>query len=467
MRAERNLVQIPEARLVVVRIRQVVQFVPLDEFLQRLALRAAAFHIADESVGERDFPAREKSAVPLRARDHAVHARDRLALQIFLLEGRIAHERVAEAPGRLIREHIEMSPLIRAGGPPLRHVVGDVGVEIEPLGIFRLHAIHVDERLEQLLFGELPHVAWIRRHLALQRVDIVGDEGAEELVGHRVQLAPQTGAATLAPEDAANLGMRRQIFLDAVADRVARLIIGVGRGAGVGVLAARRFAARPLALGRVVHDLAGLSREQLFVDLGAPRLEPCLRLRRVGELILDPLRGLVDPGLRDVAPLFAPRLPRRGVLPGLAGHVGDERHVRRDFPLRQRARDRVEHHRVGLVRGDDQHRLARLQDAHALALQARLVAHERSRGAHQVVDRLRRLEVRRPARLGIRVAGGGAGAPRGTRRVIAAFVRAAARGGDDRGDEEHQSQQLDGAGGRFHRLGPLSWSDHSEHCAEV
>src|SRR5438034_424152 len=43
VRPESNLVQIPEARLVVVRIRQVVQLFPLDEFLQRFALRAAAF----------------------------------------------------------------------------------------------------------------------------------------------------------------------------------------------------------------------------------------------------------------------------------------------------------------------------------------------------------------------------------------------------------------------------------------
>ena len=89
-----------------IRIRQFVQFVPPDELFQRFALRAAAFHVADESVGERDFPPREESAVPLRARDRAVDARDRLALQIFLLERRIAHERITEPAGRLIREHI-------------------------------------------------------------------------------------------------------------------------------------------------------------------------------------------------------------------------------------------------------------------------------------------------------------------------------------------------------------------------
>ena len=106
VRAERDLIQVPKARLIVIRIRQVVQLVPLDEFLQRFALRAAAFHVADESVRERDFPARKKSAVALRAGHRAVDARDRLALQIFLLERRIAHERVAEPAGRLVREHI-------------------------------------------------------------------------------------------------------------------------------------------------------------------------------------------------------------------------------------------------------------------------------------------------------------------------------------------------------------------------
>src|SRR5205814_7294236 len=71
VRAERDLVQIPEARLIVVRIRQVVQLVPLDEFLERFTLRAAAFHVADEPVGERDFPAWEEPPVSLRPGDRA------------------------------------------------------------------------------------------------------------------------------------------------------------------------------------------------------------------------------------------------------------------------------------------------------------------------------------------------------------------------------------------------------------
>ena len=122
-----------------------------------------------------------------------------------------------------------MSTLIGAGGPPLRHFVGDVGVEIEPLGIFRFHPIDEDQRLEQLFFRELPDVAGIRRHLALQRVDVVGHERAEEFVRHRIELAAQAGAAALAPEDAANLGMRRQVLLDAVADRVPASVVGARR----------------------------------------------------------------------------------------------------------------------------------------------------------------------------------------------------------------------------------------------
>src|SRR5438876_10972029 len=96
VRADHDLVQIPGARLVVVRIRQVVQLVPVDEFLERFTLRTAALHVADESIGERDFPAWEESPVSLRSGDRAVDARDWLTLQIFLLARRVAHEGLPE-----------------------------------------------------------------------------------------------------------------------------------------------------------------------------------------------------------------------------------------------------------------------------------------------------------------------------------------------------------------------------------
>src|SRR5207237_10585601 len=101
------------------------QLVPVDELLQRGALRAAAFHVGDEAVLERNLPARVEAAVALRAGDDAVDAGERLARQPFLLKRRVAHERVPEAAGRLAREHIEMSALIRARCPALGHLVGD------------------------------------------------------------------------------------------------------------------------------------------------------------------------------------------------------------------------------------------------------------------------------------------------------------------------------------------------------
>src|SRR5207247_7291636 len=111
----------------------------------------------------------------------------------------------------------------------------------------------------------------------------------EEFVGHRIQLAPETGAPALPPEDAADFGMRGQVLPDALADRVPVLVVGVRRLAGVGVLARGALAARPpLRRARIECDLAGLAREQLLVDVRAARLQPRLRLRRVRELVLDP-----------------------------------------------------------------------------------------------------------------------------------------------------------------------------------
>src|SRR5262249_27676998 len=149
---------------------------------------------------------------------------------------------------------------------------------------------------------------------ALQRVDVVGHERAEKLLLHRVQLATQARAAALAPEDAANLRMRRQIFLDAFTYGVAAAVVRAGRGAGVGVVAAataRGFAARPLFRRvRVVLHVAGVAGEQLRVDVGPARFQIRLRLRRIRELIVDPLRRLIDARLDDVVALVTLRDPR-------------------------------------------------------------------------------------------------------------------------------------------------------------
>ena len=68
MRAKRDLVQIPVARLLVERIRALVEARILEELAQRFALRAAALHVGDEAVLEDHFPSREEPAVALRAR---------------------------------------------------------------------------------------------------------------------------------------------------------------------------------------------------------------------------------------------------------------------------------------------------------------------------------------------------------------------------------------------------------------
>src|SRR5438093_1047728 len=117
-RDECDLVEIPVALLRVIRVDEIVQPRILEELLQRRALRAAALHVGDEAIGERHFPAREEAAVALRAAQNAVDAGNRLARQPLGLKRRIVHERIAEPPRRLIREHIKVAALIRAGCPP-------------------------------------------------------------------------------------------------------------------------------------------------------------------------------------------------------------------------------------------------------------------------------------------------------------------------------------------------------------
>src|SRR5437763_782729 len=98
-----------------------------------------------------------------------------------------------------------------------------------------------------------------------------------------------------------------------------------------------------------------------------------MTLGRVRDLVLGPLRRLVDARLRDLVAFVALRDPRLGLLPGLARHLVDELDARRDLALDERAADRVHHHRIRVVVGDDEHRLARGEDAHALALEPRLI----------------------------------------------------------------------------------------------
>ena len=161
------------------------------------------------------------------------------------------------------------------------------------LGVGDLDLVDVDQRLEQLLLGQLPDVAGIGRHLALEVVDVVGHEGAEELVLHRIELAAEAGAAAGAPEHAADVRMLRQEILDRIADRKALLVVaGRRRGAGVGIFA--RLAPRPLARPGGHRVRAGVAGEELGIDLRIPLLQPRLRLRGIGELSRDPGCRLVD-----------------------------------------------------------------------------------------------------------------------------------------------------------------------------
>ena len=144
--------------------------------------------------------------------------------------------------------------------------------------------------------------------------------------------------------------------------------------------------------------------------------------------------------------LLALRAIAQRLLLRLADHLVGVFDVRRDLALLERPFDRVEHHRIAVVRHDDQHRLARLEDAHPFALQSGLVADERPRRGHEVVHRLRRFEIRRPARLGvffIRLRAGArarAGAGGGLR---SRFVGAVAGAGEDGGaQQEHAREQF-------------------------
>ena len=190
----------------------------LHELAQRVADGAASLDLADVAVVvEVHLPAREEAGVIRRAGDRAVDDRQRLARQPFLLERRVVHDRVAEPAGRLVREHVEVAALVDAARPVRRLLLVDVGPDVGALGILRRHLVDVDQRLHHLIFGQLPDVAGIRAERAHHVPAVVDEEQAEELVLHRMQVAPQERAAALAPEDAAHLGMLRQVGLDALA----------------------------------------------------------------------------------------------------------------------------------------------------------------------------------------------------------------------------------------------------------
>ena len=312
----------------------------------------------------------------LRAAQNAVDAGNRLARQPLGLKRRIVHERIAEPPRRLIREHIKVAALIRAGRPPLRHFVGDVGPEVRALRIGHLHAVDVDERLEQLLFGELPHVAGIGRHLALQVVDVVGDERAEELVLHRVELTAKARAAAGAPEHAAHLRMLRQIALDAFADVVPQ-----------------EFATDLLEVRR---ELAVL-RKQFVIEIGTPALQPRFHAVGVVEVRLDP------PGRFHIALLggesAAGLLERRGILAADASHFVLRHEVHLHAALLHRAFHGLHDHVFGGRGEDEGDRVALLRNTEAATLEPDLVSRERTDVRQHLLHRRRWLEVRRKPRL--------------------------------------------------------------------
>ena len=130
-------------------------------------------------------------------------------------------------------------------------------------------------------------------------------------------------------------------------------------------------------------------------------LEPGRRLGRVGELPGDPGGRLIDAGFLDVLPPGPALAVGSGLLLRDPLQLVGVLEVGSDLPLLERPFDRVDDHRVGIVGRHDEDLLAGLQDAHALALQARLVANEGPGRRHQVVDGFRRLEVGGPARRGI------------------------------------------------------------------
>ncbi len=217
MRPERNLVQIPVALviLVVERVDEIVDVRELHELAQRVADEPAALDFADVAVVvEVHFPPREEAGVIGRAGDLTVNDRQRLARQPFLLERRIIDDRIPEPPGRLIRKHVQVSTLIDAARPVHGLLLADVGPDIGAFRILGRELVDVHERLHELIFGELPHVAGIRAERAHDIPSIVDEKQAQELVFHGMKIAAQERAAALAPEDPAHLRMLRQIRLN-------------------------------------------------------------------------------------------------------------------------------------------------------------------------------------------------------------------------------------------------------------
>src|SRR5260370_21576037 len=101
MRAERNLVQIPVALVVLVveRIREIVDVRQLHEFAQRVADDATVFHFANVAVvGEVTLPPGEETRVVDRSRERSVNLRHRLARPPLLLKCPVVYDRISAPP---------------------------------------------------------------------------------------------------------------------------------------------------------------------------------------------------------------------------------------------------------------------------------------------------------------------------------------------------------------------------------
>ena len=230
--------------------------------------------------------------------------------------------------------------------------------------------------------------------------------------------------------------MLRQEVLDGVADGEAGPVIAGARrrltGVRIGSLAFRLLA------GPGQDRLGAPPREERREGLRILLLQPGRGLRRIGELTGNPGGRLIDAGFLDVLPAQTALAVGGGLLLGDPPHLVGVLEVGRDLPLLERPLDRLDHHLIGLVGGDDQHLFARLQDPHPLALQAGLIPYQHPGGGHEVVDRFRRPEIRRPSRRGILLARRGPHVRRrfaGRRGLLA--PSAAGCGGREGADPSH------------------------------